>query len=187
MFQTTKDGTIKGCYNDYCPGFVIANGSNLLPGQGLAPLSNYGGETRYITVRIKKDEKTGDWSLYREDQGGPIGGMTLLGWWPQSLFKSLSDRANVIQWTGEVNYQYNETGPSMGSGHFSDEHEGKAAIFSEVYGFDGFGSIYNNYYNPIPFVDKSECYNISPWYGSVVDKPKRSHHFFYGGPSGCSH
>ncbi|KAJ4760706.1 hypothetical protein LUZ62_071081 [Rhynchospora pubera] len=184
--HTTKDGT-EGCYNDYCPGFVIANGSNLLPGQALAPLSNYGGEMRYITIRIKKDEKTGDWSLYREDEGGTIGGMTLLGWWPQSLFKSLSDRANVIQWTGEVNYQYNETGPSMGSGHFSDEHEGKAAGFFDVCGFDSSGLKYIYAYRPIPLVDKSYCYDISPWYDPDFNYPAViTHHFFYGGPSGCS-
>lgn len=121
--------------------------------------------------------------MYREDQGGPIGGMTLLGWWPQSLFNSLSDRANVIQWLGEVNYQYNETGPSMGSGHFPSKHEGEAASFNDCFGFDYDGTIYRRFYKPIPFVDRPECYTISPWYDT--GKPEYQH-FFYGGPGGCS-
>ncbi|KAJ4776354.1 NEP-interacting protein (DUF239) [Rhynchospora pubera] len=132
-----------------------------------------------------EDEKTGDWSLYREDQGGPIGGMTLLGWWPQNLFNSLSDHANVIQWTGEVNFQCNETGPSMGSGHFSDEHDGKAASFYGLYGFDDHGRVCIEDYKPIMFVDKPECYNVSPWYRPPF-RSRNKVHFFYGGPSGCS-
>jgi Neprosin len=53
--QATKENfKVKDCYNNLCPGFVIANGSNLFPGQALAPLSKYGGERRYITLRIKK-------------------------------------------------------------------------------------------------------------------------------------
>ncbi|KAJ1702604.1 hypothetical protein LUZ63_002383 [Rhynchospora breviuscula] len=185
FFTYWTDGA-KSCYNDNCPGFVIANGSNLLPGEALAPLSDYGGNIRYITIRIKKDEKTGDWSLYREDKGGPIGGMTLLGWWPKNLFNSLSDYANIIQWTGEVTYQQNETGPSMGSGQFSDDHDrGKAASFYGLYGFDNYGTIYNNEYNPIPFADKPECYNLSPWYDPSFSSREKTH-FFYGGPSGCS-
>jgi Neprosin len=53
LLQTAKDN-LNGCYNTLCPGFVIANGSNLLPGQALSPLSTYGGEERYITLQIKK-------------------------------------------------------------------------------------------------------------------------------------
>lgn len=108
--------------------------------------------------------------------------MTLLGWWPQSLFKSLSDRANIIHWSGDVNYQYNETGPSMGSGHFASERDGKAASFEECFGFDYDGNLYRKDYNPFPLVDRPECYNISPW----SNRPAGYPHFFYGGPGGCS-
>jgi Neprosin len=121
--------------------------------------------------------------LYREDQGGPIGGTTLLGWWPQSLFNSLRNRANIIEWVGEVSYQNNEIAPSMGNGHFPGEHGGKAASFYDCFGFNYDGRIYRNFYKPIPFVDRPECYKISRWYAS--GKPGYQH-FYYGGPGGCS-
>jgi Neprosin len=121
--------------------------------------------------------------LYREDEGGPIGSMTLLGWWPQSLFKSLSDSADMIQWAGDVSYQYNETAPSMGNGHFPGEQGGKAASFYDCFGFDSDGVIYKNIYSPIPNIDRPDCYNMSSWYES--GKPYYKH-FYYGGPRGCS-
>lgn len=121
--------------------------------------------------------------LYRGDLGVPIGGMTLLGWWPGSLFKYLSDHAEIIQWSGVVNYNYNEPSPSMGSGHFSGELDGKAASFIDCFGFDENGYVYEEYYTPITFEDKPDCYDVSKWYET---KHSARRHFFYSGPGGCS-
>ncbi|XP_078166199.1 protein neprosin-like [Carex rostrata] len=183
-YWTTTSDYSTGCYNKNCPGFVEANGSNLYPGEAFhPPLSTYNGEQRGITIRIKKDERTGDWSLYREDLGGPIGGMTLLGWWPGTLFKYLSENADVIQWAGFVTHNYNKTSPSMGSGHFSSELDGKAASFNDCFGFDQKGRIVDDYFNLSIYEDKPDCYDVSPWYHT---KHVAKRHFFYGGPGGCS-
>ncbi|KAJ3675313.1 hypothetical protein LUZ60_004355 [Juncus effusus] len=185
-YWTTDDGVSTGCYNYYCPGFVIANNSNLHPGQALAkPLSSYDNDTRYITIRIKKDEQTGDWSLYREDQGGPIGGTTLLGWWPKTLFKGLADYATKIEWAGEVDYLSDELGPSMGSGHFSGEDEGKAAYFDDIVGFDSIGLRFTPLVKDVSSeTDKEECYDVSDW--RVRSFFHGGSYFYYGGPGGCT-
>ncbi|KAJ3707308.1 hypothetical protein LUZ61_011013 [Rhynchospora tenuis] len=138
--------------------------------------------TKTISFHVQ-DDHTGDWSLYREDLGGPIGGMTLLGWWPWSLFKHLAEHANVIEWTGFASHNYNETSPPMGSGHFASELDGKAASFNDCFGFDENGYVYEDGYSPDPFVSKSDCYSVSDWYET---EHAARRHFFYGGPGGCS-
>ncbi|KAJ1693878.1 hypothetical protein LUZ63_010576 [Rhynchospora breviuscula] len=177
-YWTAGDGAKRGCYNLDCPGFVLADGTNLHPGNSLYPLSDIFLGMRYITLRIKKDENTGDWSLYREDKGGPIGGMTLVGWWPKTLFNGLVDSGNEIEWTGSVFYPSDETPPTMGSSLFPKMLEGGAAHFYDCYGFDTAGSIYKDDYQPYPVVTKPECYNVSLWYDTGSPGYK---HFFYGG------
>ncbi|KAJ1702605.1 hypothetical protein LUZ63_002384 [Rhynchospora breviuscula] len=131
-----------------------------------------------------QDQDTGDWSLYREDLGGPIGGMTLLGWWPKSLFRELSDHAEVIQWTGSIIHAENErSSPSMGSGHFASELDGKAASFNDCFGFDENGNVYKGDYAALSYESDRNCYSVSEWYET---KHAAGRHFFYGGPGGCS-
>ncbi|XP_078176541.1 protein neprosin-like isoform X2 [Carex rostrata] len=174
-----------GCFNELCPGFVVADGNNLYPGQSIdPPFSTYGQEEIQIILRIKKDERTGDWSLYREDKGGPIGGMTLLGWWPKTLFNSLSNQADAIEWTGFATYDNNVRRPPMGSGHFANELNNRAASFSDCFGFDKDGNGFEDKnYNPIAIADKPGCYSVSEWYHT---KHNAQRHFFYGGPGGCT-
>ncbi|KAJ3681383.1 hypothetical protein LUZ60_015872 [Juncus effusus] len=183
-YWTTDDGVLTGCYNTNCKGFIAADGANARPGQALAPpFSVYNGEQKYITLRIKKDEQTGDWSLYREDQGGPIGGMTLLGWWPKTLFKGLSDYATKIEWKGQASYHFEEKSPPMGSGHHAEEYEGKSAFFKNILGFDLRGKSIDPQANDVTrIIDKPECYDTSCWFKGKHD----GCYFFYGGPSGCS-
>ncbi|KAJ3676298.1 hypothetical protein LUZ60_003710 [Juncus effusus] len=183
FFTYWTDGA-STCYNTQCKGFVVANGTNTYPGQALAPpFSTYGGEQKYITLRIKKDEQTGDWSLYREDQGGPIGDMTLLGWWPKSLFRDLSEYAPRIEWKGLVSYHSDERSPSMGSGHYAKEYEGKEAFFQNILAFMSNGKRFDPEENVVfSNVDKPGCYDASAWFMGNHD----GCHFFYGGPSGCS-
>ncbi|XP_073005598.1 protein neprosin-like [Typha latifolia] len=84
-----------GCYNLRCPGFVTVNSSELKPGAPMSPTSVYDGEQRYITLTMKMDEKTGDWSLYRED----IEKGELVGFWPKTLFTSLAKTVKLaLQW-----------------------------------------------------------------------------------------
>lgn len=119
--------------------------------------------------------------MYTEDLSGKV---VLLGWWPGKLFKYLSEKAEIIQWTGFASHYSNETSPSMGSGHFSRELEGKAASFNDCIGFDQFGEVYEEKYDPVKYyIDRPDCYDVSEWYES---KQEAGRHFFYGGPGGCS-
>ncbi|KAF3341960.1 hypothetical protein FCM35_KLT00598 [Carex littledalei] len=125
-----------------------------------------GSVSRLVPIRsgISQDEKTGDWSLYREDPEG-IGERKLLGWWPGSLFKSLSDHAEIIQWTGVVSYGNTERTPSMGSGRFASELNRRAASFTDCFGFDANGNGFEGKdYKPVANIDIPACYSVSEWY-----------------------
>ena len=111
------------------------------------------------------------------------GGMTLLGYWPMELFKSLSNHANIIQWIGFVSKDSKANNPLMGSGHFANELNNKAASFSDCFGFDEYGDgfEYRDYY-PVAKIDEPNCYSVSEWYHT---KHSAQRHFFYGGPGRC--
>lgn len=64
----------------------------------------------------------------------------------------------------------------MGSGHYPNEGEGKAATFYGIQVVDRNGNMYDFKDNPKVFQDKRECYRVSEF----KDKS-----FFYGGPAGC--
>ncbi|OAY73599.1 hypothetical protein ACMD2_25747 [Ananas comosus] len=128
-----------------------------------------------------KDPHTGDWWLYREDLAMP----QVIGYWPKSLFTTLADSATLIRWGGFVTYSQRETGPPMGSGHYPDELEQKAAYIKNIELFnsdgkscdliDGMQSAYT---------DARKCYKVS----ALVDSSKFGLHdgflFYFGGPPG---
>ncbi|XP_020096141.1 uncharacterized protein LOC109715510 isoform X3 [Ananas comosus] len=129
------------------------------------------------------DPHTGDWWLYREDLAMP----QVIGYWPKSLFTTLADSATLIRWGGFVTYSQKETGPPMGSGHYPDELEQKAAYIKNIELFnsdgkscdliDGMQSAYT---------DARKCYKVS----ALVDSSKFGLHdgflFYFGGPPGCT-
>ncbi|KAJ3707304.1 hypothetical protein LUZ61_011009 [Rhynchospora tenuis] len=166
-----------GCYSNTCQGFVLSNVSGApLPGAIPQPLSTYNGEDHFVTLSIKKDEETLDWSLYQDDNNNPI----LIGWWPKTLFNNTFDSATKIAWLGSVFYPKNETSPPMGSGHFAVEGAHKAAYISHIKIFDEFGQATDPYIGR-GLTDRKDCF--------TTDGFKYSHHdgfhFYYGGPSGC--
>ncbi|XP_020096148.1 uncharacterized protein LOC109715510 isoform X7 [Ananas comosus] len=136
-----------------------------------------------LVVIIFNDPHTGDWWLYREDLAMP----QVIGYWPKSLFTTLADSATLIRWGGFVTYSQKETGPPMGSGHYPDELEQKAAYIKNIELFnsdgkscdliDGMQSAYT---------DARKCYKVS----ALVDSSKFGLHdgflFYFGGPPGCT-
>ncbi|XP_072977051.1 protein neprosin-like [Typha angustifolia] len=163
------------CFNLECnPGFVLSNTSNSIPGAELVPTSVYDGEQRYITLTIKKDEYTGDWSLYRDD----LGNQKLVGYWPKTLFTNLAQTATMVEWGGTVTFTKNETSPPMGSGHFPSEGERKAAHFERIELFDEEGKSYEPWEEDLSIsTDKEDCYKASAFDDQM---------FYYGGPAGCN-
>ncbi|OAY62863.1 hypothetical protein ACMD2_14492 [Ananas comosus] len=107
-----------GCYDLLCKGFVIDNSAKLKPSYLITPVSEYNGAQYYFTLRIQKNLQTGDWWLYRDDgdDAGP------LGYWPKSLFTTLTDNASTAVWGRFVDSSLkNDNRPPMDSEHFSSE------------------------------------------------------------------
>ncbi|OAY67637.1 hypothetical protein ACMD2_18043, partial [Ananas comosus] len=179
----TADGyNSTGCYNLMCKSFVMVDWNVLTPGSVVGPVSVYNGEQYYITISVKKDAKTGDWFLYREDLGEP----KLIGYWPKSLFTTLADRADAVSWGGMVSYDTDDAGPPLGSGHHASELERKAAYFKNIEIFYSDGKSHDLIEGAQDrFADKEECYTIS----KLVDSSKYGRHdghlFYFGGPGGC--
>ncbi|KAJ4758836.1 NEP-interacting protein (DUF239) [Rhynchospora pubera] len=166
----------KACYSPDCKGFVLSHEHGApVPGGTVEPLSTFDGEDHFITLSIKKDEKTQDWSLYRHD-----GNAVLIGWWPKSLFNNTFDMATRVIWQGGVLYPKNETSPPMGSSHAACEGEHKAAYISHIKVFDQYGKTMEPY-KVQGVADKKDCFTIDEF------KYSREHrnHFYYGGPAGC--
>ncbi|XP_017972631.1 PREDICTED: uncharacterized protein LOC18606541 [Theobroma cacao] len=94
----------QGCHDTLCPGFVqvskdIPLGSFFLP-------SVYGGKQNDFACNIFKDPKSGNWWL-------SFGDDDQIGYWPSSLFSSLSSSATEIAWGGAVFTTNNEASPPM--------------------------------------------------------------------------
>ncbi|XP_078163501.1 protein neprosin-like [Carex rostrata] len=168
-----------GCYNTLCQGFVLANVSGApVPGEKVSPLSTFNGKDYFITLSIKKDEKTQDWSLYRDDNSNQI----LIGWWPKSLFNNTFDYATTIAWAGSVMYRKNETSPRMGSGHAACEGANKAAYISNIKVYDKFGQTGDPDETEVrEFTDRDDCFTTC----GFTFSQGIGYNFYYGGPSGC--
>lgn len=77
---------------------------------------------------------------------------------------------------GSVIYLKDAQGPPMGSGHYPEEGEGKAATFYGMQALDQNGSLYDFKDNLMAIQDKKECYRVREF---------RNKRFFYGGPAHC--
>ncbi|KAK8678731.1 hypothetical protein V6N13_144218 [Hibiscus sabdariffa] len=167
----TSDGDQRtGCYNLECPGFVqISN--KFGPGAILTPLSQYAGDQFEMSTYIYKDKKSGNWWLRVNEID--------LGYWPSSILKKLSDRAEIIMWGGEIvnsGLQGRHTSTQMGSGHFPSEGYRKASYIRNIRYVDESRAIHDAQ-NVVPFVTKPECYGLQ-----MGDFTNYGTHFFYGGP-----
>ncbi|KAF3953079.1 hypothetical protein CMV_021439 [Castanea mollissima] len=169
FFATNKNANqIMGCYNLLCsPGFVQIN-KEIALGGSLNPLSVYAGSQYELNFLVWKDIKgRGDWWMQ-------VGNKYLMGYWPASLFVSLSESASQIQWGGEViNQQKNgqHTSTQMGSGHFPEEGFSRASYFKNLQIVDG-SSILRYPKKSFIVAEKPNCYNVTNFVN----------YFYYGGP-----
>ncbi|KAH7692675.1 Neprosin domain-containing protein, partial [Dioscorea alata] len=170
-----KDGFQTYCYDTRCPGFVLANKTNMVPGSLIDQVSTYGGPQYDMTIKVYKDPASGNWWLYY-GASGHYNELNAIGYWPSSLFTSMADSASDMHFGGTVAYLTNEQGPPMGSGHYPEEGEGKAATFNRIQGVDKKGNMYDFQDNFYVVQDKKECYRVSQ---------VKNNGFFYGGPGHC--
>ncbi|KAK4253606.1 hypothetical protein QN277_010258 [Acacia crassicarpa] len=160
-----------GCYNLQCPGFVQVS-NEVVVGGTLQPLSVDGGSQYGISLLIWKDQGSGNWWMKSGD--------TDVGYWPASIFDSLSESASRIKWGGEViNKKSNgkHTTTEMGSGYFARAGFGKASFFKDISVVNGNNNLETpNYFNT--YASNPMCYDIvlkdySDDWGA---------NFYYGGP-----
>ncbi|XP_050259701.1 uncharacterized protein LOC126704721 [Quercus robur] len=169
LFNTNKHtNETRDCYNLLCsPGFVQINKEIALGGT-LNPISVYAGSQYELHFLVWKDIKGGgDWWLQ-------IGNKYLMGYWPASLFVSLSESASQILWGGLVlNQQKNgqHTSTQMGSGHFPEEGFSRASYFKNLQIIDG-SNILRFPKKSYIVAEKPNCYNVTNFINN----------FYYGGP-----
>ncbi|XP_010544493.1 PREDICTED: uncharacterized protein LOC104817116, partial [Tarenaya hassleriana] len=160
-----------GCYNLLCKGFVLAV-NTFAPGGIIDLTSVYGGQQHEISLLIWREKNTGDWWL-------KVDGVNV-GYWPNSLFTSLKDSADRVDWGGEIvnaQYMHGHTSTGMGSGHFPEEGYGKAAYFRNLEIVDA-----SNTFRPPPPLEvptsRPGCYGVL-----VGDTGTAAGtYFYYGGP-----
>ncbi|XP_068655393.1 protein neprosin-like isoform X2 [Aristolochia californica] len=169
----TADGYRSGCFNLNCPGFVQV--SEKVPlGKRLTPASAYGGEQYEIRLLAFLDPVSKNWWLVYGDE--------ILGYWPHTLFNSLSTKADRVQWGGEVfnpNEGIDQDMPPMCSGHFPEEGYGKACFMRKMQIVKE-GNILVDAPKTSTYADVSSCYN-------AIDKGRLDdwgRTFFFGGPGG---
>ncbi|CAE6181053.1 unnamed protein product [Arabidopsis arenosa] len=172
----TIHGSQTGCYDMSCPGFVQV--SKTIPLSAiLQPISIYDGPQYELPLTLYQDQVKGDWWFAFKDEN--------IGYWPASLFKSLSlaNNANYASWGGQVYSPVTEMAPVMGSGHWPIEGFKKAAYVSGIKIIDGSGTVLDPEVGSVKVHEsRPNCYKAryvreaaKPWKKSV----------FYGGPGGC--
>ncbi|XP_062232458.1 protein neprosin-like isoform X2 [Phragmites australis] len=161
-----------GCYNLHCSGFVQTS-NRIAIGAAISPISAYNGRQFDINILIWKDPKQGHWWLQ-------LGSGALVGYWPSSLFTHLGERADMVQFGGEVVNARPPGAPhtptQMGSGRFPGEGYARAAYFRNAQVVDWDNSL-------VPaaglrlLADRPGCYGIASGSGGAWGT-----YFYYGGP-----
>uniref|UniRef100_A0A8I7B7I5 Neprosin PEP catalytic domain-containing protein n=1 Tax=Hordeum vulgare subsp. vulgare TaxID=112509 RepID=A0A8I7B7I5_HORVV len=161
-----------GCVNLDCPGFQLVKGSPISPGDIISPVSGINTKRQTITIRVSKETSSGDWWLYCGINKAP----TRVGYFPASLFNSLSSKATQISIGGHARSTTNTTAPPMGSGAFASIPS-KAASIHDIWLIhnDGRSTPIDND-GPTKVTD-GKLYSASP-----IERAQ----FFYGGPGGKS-
>ncbi|KAF8380249.1 hypothetical protein HHK36_027732 [Tetracentron sinense] len=107
----------------------------------------------------------------------------VMGYWPKSLFNSLSGLASQIVWGGDTYGPIDEVmKPEMGSGHFPNEGYRGAAFFQQIQVIKS-----EEFEDPDEstmeiILDETNCYNITGKTDRLADP---GYHFFFGGPGGA--
>ncbi|EHA8590368.1 hypothetical protein COCNU_scaffold017705G000020 [Cocos nucifera] len=161
-----------GCFDLLCSGFVQVS-STISLGGILSPLSDYDGHQYVIRILIFKDPSTENWWLLMGKDVMPV------GYWPKSLFNSLSGHANKIYWGGAVFTPKNERSPPMGDGCFIEYGPAcfiaKLKLVGKRNRYRDISDDERHYYQ-----NKPMCYDIG-----YFEKRKDGRYFPFGGPGGC--
>ncbi|XP_071681396.1 protein neprosin-like [Lolium perenne] len=158
-----------GCMNLDCEGFRLVSGSPIFPGDIIQPVSDIKGVRQNITIKVFKDKSSGNWWLHCGLNSDPIP----VGYFPASLFSSLSVKASAIWVGGHVLSDPRVSSPPMGSGAFASDTR-KAALIRDIQLIDRDGKT-TLVSNKMPTtVTDDKLYSVSRIEGGK---------FYYGGPA----
>ncbi|KAL5978468.1 hypothetical protein ACLOJK_029585 [Asimina triloba] len=149
----------------------------IAPGSAVEPVSAYNGKQYHVTLQAFKDVVTHNWWVaVGGDDKNPV------GYFPETLFNSLAERASAVLWGGEVFSPGRIKQPQMGSGHFPNEGYGKADFMKMVMTVDDQNKYIDARSNTYVYSDEPDCYNVGNpnQYGD-----KKSRRFLYFGGPGC--
>ncbi|CAK9269430.1 unnamed protein product, partial [Sphagnum jensenii] len=179
IYWTGDDYQETGCYNlnQGCEagslGFIQVS-NKVLIGGSIAPTSIVNSTQYEIKLQVFKDDISGNWWLQFNDE--------FVGYWPRSLFHSLKDTADAIDWGGEV-IVHNGNSPhmhtNMGSGEASYLGYKKAAYQRNLQ-YVGTDNALHIATGLEAVTEAALCYGImaksSKYWGSFV---------YYGGSGSC--
>ncbi|CAK8534664.1 unnamed protein product [Lathyrus sativus] len=161
-----------GCFDMLCKGFIQVDRSYNF-GAHVSKTSTYGGEIIELPLKISRDN-VGNWWLKVVDKD--------IGYFPASLFPSLTHQADTVGWGGYTVTPMGTTSPTMGSGYKPDNDFTHASYFR----FVKYLEIVGEEVDPLRFMVKS--YNDAPnCYGVTNYEDKRKGEGYslqFGGPGG---
>ncbi|XP_059064598.1 protein neprosin [Cryptomeria japonica] len=183
VYWTADNYNKTGCWNLYCEGFVMSTDSKYYPGQPIEPVSEYEGPQieREISIKRLSDsfdreflQGEGVWYLYIQNER--------VGYWPGSLFDSLAESADRVEYGGEVAIYGDNAGTPhsrthMGSGHFLEEGWSRAAYIRNIEIHNSNGTLV--YPPETNGVTNSKCYNLATHANQTWGQ-----YMFFGGPGG---
>jgi hypothetical protein len=117
-----------------------------------------------------------NWWLQVKDQ--------VLGYWPDSIFTDLENKATAVSWGGEIydsRRQGHHTTTQMGSGHFSSGGFGQANYIRNIQYMDDMAIFHDadTTAGLVPAATKPSCYDIS-----IANNKNAGYgtHLYFGGP-----
>ncbi|KAK9270759.1 hypothetical protein L1049_026342 [Liquidambar formosana] len=115
-----------GCYNTLCSGFVHVN--DRIPLDYVFPnISLFMGIQFEIYFILAKVDATGDWWFLLNESSEYV------GYWPKSIFTSLSGAADTMRWGGQIFTPSTDgASPQMGNGHFENGQYRKTCHMSNI-------------------------------------------------------
>ncbi|KQJ87629.1 hypothetical protein BRADI_4g12630v3 [Brachypodium distachyon] len=156
----------------HCPSFVQTS-EHIGVGGRITPVSTYKGKQVEVTLLLFQDPRMRNWWLFYDTK--PI------GYWPGSLFTELRDgNANVAVFGGYVWGPMHDP-PEMGSGHFANEREGKAAYARNIKRVNMRNTLADlDFAKTFAYSTKPPCYTVDSYNhnGNGV-------HVYYGEPGDC--
>ncbi|GLJ13030.1 hypothetical protein SUGI_0203660 [Cryptomeria japonica] len=177
FIRWTADGFQKtGCYDQKCPGFVLAKNAPLYPGEAFKEVSIYGNKEKQVELGIAIQYEARNppaWVVYV--------GSKEVGYLPANLVPDILPKINTVKWGGEVMVVANfpQSKLDMGSGRFPEGGYPNAAYVRDMDVFKAGGKrMYGGSFQYMQ--SRPYCYRV----GDKDGPSTWGTHIFYGGPGG---